>query len=144
MGPRPPVYNGNRRRNLSPRRSATQSGTPVDGPIGPEREGVAVVSYGYIGSMKTKPGHREDVLAILLSGAAGLREAGCDLYLVTVSNTDDVTIWVSEVWQSKEHHDASLQLPETRAAIAKAMPNLTGEFSTQEVTVRGGLGAPPA
>ncbi|WP_377513887.1 putative quinol monooxygenase [Micromonospora vulcania] len=96
--------------------------------------------YGYIGSMKTTPGHRDDVVAILLSGVDGLREAGCDLYVVSVSTTDDVTIWVSEVWQSKEHHAASLQLPETRAAIGKAMPMLTGEFTGQELTVAGGLG----
>ncbi|MFC5925812.1 putative quinol monooxygenase [Micromonospora vulcania] len=90
--------------------------------------------------MKTTPGHRDDVVAILLSGVDGLREAGCDLYVVSVSTTDDVTIWVSEVWQSKEHHAASLQLPETRAAIGKAMPMLTGEFTGQELTVAGGLG----
>jgi quinol monooxygenase YgiN len=96
--------------------------------------------YGYIGSMKTEPGHRDDVVDILLSGVDGLRAAGCELYVVGVSATDDVTIWVSEVWQSKEHHDAFLQLPGTRAAIAAAMPMLTGEFTSQETTVAGGLG----
>ena len=96
--------------------------------------------YGYIASMKTKAGHRKDVVDILLSGVDGLREAGCDLYVVSVSDADDVTIWVSEVWQSKERHDASLQLPEVKAAIGKAMPMLTGEFTGQEVTVVGGLG----
>jgi len=97
------------------------------------------MAYGYLGSMKVKPGHRDDVVAILLSGLDGLRAAGCEAYIVGVSETDD-TIWVSEVWRSKEHHDASLQLPEARAAIAKAMPMLTGEFTRQEVSVVGGLG----
>ena len=99
------------------------------------------MSYGFVGSMKAKPGHRDDVVAILLSGVDGLRQVGCDLYLVGVSNADDVTIWVSEVWSSKEAHDASLQLPETRAAIGAAMPMLTGDFSNAELTIRGGLGA---
>lgn len=98
------------------------------------------MSYGHIGSMKTRSGRRDDVVDILLSGAEGLRQAGCDLYVVSVSDTDDVTIWVSEVWQSKEKHDASLQLPEAKAAIGKAMPMLTGEFTSQELTVVGGLG----
>jgi quinol monooxygenase YgiN len=98
------------------------------------------VPYGYIGSMKTKAGHRDDVVAILLNGVDGLRQAGCDLYVVSVSDADDVTIWVSEIWQTKEQHDASLQLPETKAAIGKAMPMLTGEFTRQELTVIGGLG----
>ncbi|MGW1060406.1 putative quinol monooxygenase [Micromonospora rubida] len=90
--------------------------------------------------MKAKAGHRDEVVSILLSGVEGLRQAGCDLYVVSVSDADDVTIWVSEVWQSKAKHDASLQLPETRAAISKAMPMLMGEFTSQEVIVMGGLG----
>jgi quinol monooxygenase YgiN len=98
------------------------------------------MAYGYIGSMKTKSGHRDDVVSILLGGVGSLRAAGCDLYIVSLSDTDDDTIWVSEVWQSKEHHDASLQLPEAKAAIGKAMPMLTGEFTSQELTVIGGLG----
>ena len=49
---------------------------------------------------------------------------------------------MTEVWQGKEQHDASLELPATRAAIAVAMPMLTGEFTGQELTVVGGLGVP--
>jgi quinol monooxygenase YgiN len=98
------------------------------------------VAYGYIGSMKAQPGHRDDVVSLLLSGVDGLREAGCQLYVVSVSQADDDTIWVSEVWPTKEHHGASLQLPETKAAITKAMPMLTGEFTSQELSVIGGLG----
>ena len=95
--------------------------------------------YGYVNSMKTKPGHRDEVAAILTSGADGLRAGGCHLYVVGLDTADDVTIWVSEVWESKEHHDASLQLPATRAAIGQAMPLLTGEFSSRETSVVGGL-----
>jgi quinol monooxygenase YgiN len=98
------------------------------------------MAYGYIGSMRAKPGHRDEVAAILLSGTDGLRAAGCLLYVVNVADTEPDTIWVYEAWQSKDHHDASLQLPETRAAIASAMPMLTGEFTRQETTVVGGLG----
>jgi quinol monooxygenase YgiN len=98
------------------------------------------VAYGYVGTMRTKAGHRDDVLKILLSGVDGLRAAGCELYVVSVPDTDPDIIWVTEVWQSKEHHDASLQLPETKEAIGRAMPMLTGEFTSQELTVVGGLG----
>lgn len=96
--------------------------------------------FGYIGSMKVKPGHRSEVAAVLVDGAAGLRAAGCDLYVVTESATDEDTIWVTEVWQSKAHHDASLQLPEVAAAVGKVMPLLTGEFTQQQTRVLGGLG----
>jgi quinol monooxygenase YgiN len=96
--------------------------------------------YGYIGSMKVKPGHRAEVVALLVAGADSLRKAGCDLCVVTESATDEDTVWVSEVWESKEHHDASLQLPEVEASIGKVMPLLTGEFTRQETHVAGGLG----
>ena len=98
------------------------------------------MTYGCVASMKTRAGSRDEVVSILLSAVDGLRRAGCDIYLVGLSDDDDVTIWVTEVWKSKEHHDASLQLPEAKAAISKAMPMLTGEFTKQELSVVGGLG----
>jgi quinol monooxygenase YgiN len=99
-----------------------------------------VMSYGYIASMTAKPGQRDAVVSILLSGLDGLRQAGCTSYVVTASDTDPETIWVFETWPTKAAHDESLTLPETREAIATAMPMLTGEFTSQEVTVVGGLG----
>ena len=96
--------------------------------------------YGYIGSMRTRHGCRDDVITILMSGADGLRSAGCQLYAVCTVPEDDDLIWVTEIWDSAAAHDASLQLPETRAAIAAAMPMLTGDFTRQELTVVGGLG----
>ena len=98
--------------------------------------------YGYLGSMRTRPGHRDDVVAILTQGADGLQDAGCLLYLVGTSVEDGDAIWVSEVWQSREHHDASLQLPAVRDQITRAMPMLTGEFTGHEIDVVGGVGLP--
>jgi quinol monooxygenase YgiN len=98
--------------------------------------------YGYIGSMRTKPGRRDEVVGILLLGADGLRGLGCDLYAVCTDPADADVIWVTEVWDSADHHDTSLQLPDVKAAIAAAMPMLTGEFTRQELTVVGGLGVP--
>jgi quinol monooxygenase YgiN len=96
--------------------------------------------YGYIGSMKAQPGKRDEVVAILLAGVDGLKRVGCSQYTVGVATDDDVTIWASEVWESREAHETSLELPETKEAIAKAMPMLTPDFSRVETDVRGGLG----
>lgn len=96
--------------------------------------------YGYSGSMKTVPGCRDDVVEILLRGIDHLRDAGCRLYLVSVSDDEPDSIYINEVWESREHHHASLNLPQTQAAIAAAMPMLSGDFSSQELTVVGGLG----
>lgn len=99
------------------------------------------MAYGYIGSLKAQPGKRDDVVAILLSGVESLRELGCRSYVVGLAADDPDTIVVTEVWESKEHHDASLQLTEAKEAIASAMPMLMGEFTSREVAVAGGLGA---
>jgi quinol monooxygenase YgiN len=101
---------------------------------------MTAMAYGYLATMRAQPGRRDDVVAILVGGADGLRAVGCRLYVVGVSDTDPDTIWVSEVWDSKEAHDASLRLAETQAAIGRAMPMLTGEFTGRELTVVGGLG----
>ena len=98
--------------------------------------------YGYIGSMRTRPGKRDEVVAHLLEGIDGVPAAGCLSYVVSECPDDADRIWVTEVWETAEHHAASLQLPETRAAIAAVMPLLTGEFTGQETRVLGGLGVP--
>lgn len=99
------------------------------------------MAHGYIGSMKTKPGKRDEVVAILLAAAEGLRDHGCRSYVVGLDVGDPDMIVVTEVWESKERHDASLQLPEAKEAIAVALPLLTGEFTGRELDIAGGLGA---
>ena len=98
------------------------------------------MAYGYVGSMRAKDGQRDAVIEILLGGADGLRAAGCQVYAVCTADGDQDIIWVTEIWDSAEHHAASLQLPAARAAIGAAMPFLTGEFTRQALTVVGGLG----
>ena len=98
------------------------------------------MAYGYLGTMRTQPGRRDEVAQALAEGAEALGDAGCRLYVVSVSPDDPDQIWVSEVWDSKEAHDQSLQRPEVRAAIAETMPKLTGEFTSHELHVVGGLG----
>ncbi len=99
-----------------------------------------MTKFGYLATMRTKPGNRDEVVQLLLTDPEALRAHGCRVYAVGVSDSDPDLIWVNEVWDSKEHHQASLQLPETKASIAAAMPMLTGEFTGQELTVPGGLG----
>ncbi|MFF4963142.1 antibiotic biosynthesis monooxygenase family protein [Streptomyces sp. NPDC001222] len=95
------------------------------------------MTFGCIALTKTQPGSHDEVVSILLSAAGGLREAGCDLYLVGLPHDDDVTIWVTEVWQTKGPHDAWLELPE---AVSEAMPKLKRGSAKQELSVASGLG----
>lgn len=96
--------------------------------------------FGMYAKLVAKAGQRDALTAILLRGVDGLRAHGCELYLINHAPENADVVWVTEVWDSREAHAASLQLPETRAAIAEAMPLLTGEFESIELRVVGGLG----
>jgi len=96
--------------------------------------------YGLIGKMLAAPGKREELIAILMESTGEM--PGCLSYIVARDPGDENAIWISEVWDSKENHAASLQIPEVRAAIARAMPIIAGfaeQFETEPV---GGVGLP--
>lgn len=99
------------------------------------------MTYAYTGTMRAQPGRRDDVIKLLLRDQDPLAEIGCRSYLVGTNDEHPDLIYVSEVWDSKQAHDDSLQLPSVKAAIAEAMPMLTGEFAGHEFTVAGGLGS---
>jgi quinol monooxygenase YgiN len=100
--------------------------------------------YGLSVKMGVKPGQRDAVVAILMRDVESMKDAGCDLYLVGVSDADPDAVFVTEVWASRDAHRASLDLPAVQQAIAEAMPMLTGEFQQTEFDVVGGLGIPGA
>ena len=58
----------------------------------------------------------------------------------SVDPGDPDAIWITEVWESKDHHAASLQLPQVRATIAKAKPIIAGFGPSTVVEVKGGVG----
>ena len=94
--------------------------------------------YGMLGRMKAVPGKREELLALLLDGSGGM--PGCLSYIVAKDLKDPDALWVTEAWDSKEHHDASLKLPQVQAAIAKARPLIAGFDSGAETEPVGGIG----
>ena len=96
--------------------------------------------YGYIAKIKAKPGERDALLAILLEGSSGM--AGCINYVIAEDRDNADAIWVTEVWESKAAHSASLSLPSVKAAIAKAMPLIASFEPLAETTPRGGIGLP--
>ena len=98
--------------------------------------------YGTIAIMTAAPGKRAEVIALLLEAVQAM--PGCLSYVVALDLADENGIWITEVWDSKESHDASLALPEVRKAITAARPMITG-FSNQTVTTPvGGFGLPAA
>lgn len=94
------------------------------------------------GKLKAKEGKGEELSSILLEAAQTLKTAkGCDLYAIGKDVTDENSVWVTEIWHSKEDHDNSLKLDSVRSVIMKAMPVLDGmPQKGQELEVMGGLG----
>src|SRR5688572_15714610 len=94
--------------------------------------------YGMLNRITTKPGQRDAVVQILLSGAR-MQGAmgGCEVYIVHTSPTDANQIWVTEVWRSKEDHEASLKNADVRALIEKGRPLIASIEPTITVPVGG-------
>lgn len=97
---------------------------------------------GLIGKMTAVPGQRDALAEILVSASAEM--PGCLSYVVARDAADPDALWVTEVWESAEHHRASLQLPAVQAAIAEGRPLIAGfgpeRFETEPVGGHG-LGA---
>lgn len=98
--------------------------------------------YGMVNRITTKPGQRDAVAKILLSGAGKQGEMrGCELYVVHASTTDSNELWVTEIWRSKEDHEASLKNPDVRALIETGRPMIANIVPTITTPLGGkGLG----
>ena len=96
--------------------------------------------YGLIGRMIATPGSRDALITVLLEGTNDM--PGCLSYVVAKDAADANAIWITEVWDSKESHDASLALPAVRAAIAKGRPLIAGFEDGTPTEPVGGVGLP--
>ena len=82
------------------------------------------VTYGLIGKITARPGQRDALAAALAGGSDSM--PGCLAYVVAEDLTDADALWVTEIWENKAAHEASLALPAVRAAIAKGRPLIAG------------------
>ena len=96
--------------------------------------------YGLITKIKTVAGKRDDMTEILEESASGM--PGCLSYVVAKDSADEDTLWVTEVWDKAESHQASLSLPAVQNAIPRAK-RLVSTFERIAATTpvwAGGLG----
>ena len=97
--------------------------------------------YAMTGKLTAQAGKRTTLVEILLRAAgiaAQLR--GCRAYIVNEDIADESCVWVFEIWDDKESHDASLKDEQVRSLIAEAMPLIGGVPSGSELRVVGGHG----
>ena len=98
--------------------------------------------YGLHGQLIAQEGKGMELSDILLEAASLLESAeGCYLYAISKDFKMPNAVWVSEIWESKSHHDNSLKSEEVRALIGKAIPILQeNPKKGQELKILGGLG----
>ena len=95
------------------------------------------MKFANVGTMGVLPGKRDEVIAILTNSNPALAEIGCLVYEVGGRDDDPDTVYVTEIWESEGAHGKSLDLDTVQAAIAQAMPLLTGDFGGYEFQVAG-------
>ncbi len=94
--------------------------------------------YGLIGKMIAVDGKREELAKILLEGIVGM--PGCLSYVVALDSEQADALWITEVWESPELHQASLQLESVKTAIAAGRPLIAGFGERFETQPLGGQG----
>ena len=94
------------------------------------------------GKLTAKAGHADELAAILLQASQLVSTAkGCGLYVVGKDKNEANSIFVTEIWDSKEDHDNSLKVEGVRELIMKAMPIIDGPPQKgQELELIGGMG----
>jgi quinol monooxygenase YgiN len=71
--------------------------------------------YGLIVRLTARNGKRDQLIDVLRESAGDM--PGCICYVVAKDAVDERSLWVTEVWDSKESHTASLSLPAVRTAM---------------------------
>ena len=97
--------------------------------------------YGLQGSFTAQPGKGNELAGILCDASRLMENAdGCRLYLVALDKANEDRVLITEVWDSKQDHDDSLNYPGVKELIAKAMPLMAGRPEPgTEMHVIGGV-----
>lgn len=94
--------------------------------------------YGIIGKINAVAGQRDALALVLIEGVSGMPD--CLSYVVANDPSSSDSLWVTEVWESKEAHLASLSLPSVQQAITKGRPMIAGFGERFETVPLGGHG----
>ncbi len=94
--------------------------------------------FGLITQFKAAAGQRDALIALLTAGTSGM--PGCLSYVVAKDAAEADAVWITEVWNTRESHQAALSLPAVQQVMAKGRPLIAGfgaRFETQPVGGHG-------
>jgi quinol monooxygenase YgiN len=88
------------------------------------------------GKLVAKHGSRDELTKIMLQASALMlaKAEGCEMYVVGHSESDVNAVFITEIWATKENHEASLLVDGVRELIGEAMPILA-EMPTKGLEV---------
>ncbi len=93
------------------------------------------------GKSKAKPGRGGELARMLLDAAERMSsEPACELYLVNRQADDPDTVWVTELWRSREDLDRVIAGLRGSADVAAVM-EIVDDFEVIELELLGGVGA---
>ncbi len=72
--------------------------------------------YGLIVKLTSASGRRAELIEVL-GGDDSHTVAGCLSFIVSEDSADGDVLWITEVWDSKASHQASLDLPPSKAGL---------------------------
>jgi quinol monooxygenase YgiN len=94
--------------------------------------------YGLIGSITAAAGKRDELARLIMEGMNAM--PGCLSYIIAKDPQVPDKLWVTEVWESREQHEASLKLPAVQSAIQKGRPLMSAFGDRVETVPIGGHG----
>jgi quinol monooxygenase YgiN len=82
--------------------------------------------YLFQGKLIAKPGLLDQLTEIMLQASKMIlvKAKGCQLYAVGQSEQEDNTVYITEIWDSKQDHDLSLSVAGVKELISQAIPLL--------------------
>ena len=87
--------------------------------------------YGLISKLIANAGQRDVFVSTLLEATTAM--PGCLSYVIATDPSDPNALWITEVWETKDAHAASLSLPAVQAAMRKGRP-LIASFASRTIT----------
>ena len=81
--------------------------------------------YGLIVKLTSAAGRRSDLIA-MMGGENSHTVAGCLSFIVAADAVEADVLWITEVWASKESHEASLAAPPAKENFADADTLIAG------------------
>lgn len=74
--------------------------------------------FGLIVKFVSHAGKRDELIRILSTGFQNME--GCHSYIIASDPAEENSVWITEIWDSDESHEASLAQPNIQAVIADA------------------------